>query len=216
LDGEARTIRLPKDKAERILTELRRVLRKTRITLKRYQSLVGKLHHAANILPAARSLFTPLNSVLIGDPLWISLGKTTEVRSAFQDFLIIIQRLGTPTDACQRTRLGSVDACAMGAGEVWFGDDKSLKPVVRRIQFPADVSDANPNRRLTNSDLEMGVALQQAVLHCAVPLQRSQSVIKCDNTLSVAWVHRGGWSSKTFLPYFHEKIGAISAGCPFG
>jgi hypothetical protein len=35
-----------------------------------------------------------------------------------------------------------------------------------------------------------GVVLQQAVLQRAVPLQRARSVINCDNTPSVARVHR--------------------------
>jgi hypothetical protein len=124
LDGKAQTIRLPTDKAERILTELRRVLRKNRITLKRYQSLVVKLRHAANILPAARSLFTPLNNALQGDPLWISLGKTTEVRSTFQNFLTIIQDLERRRTHVSEVvfgsdgSFGSVDACAKRAGGV--------------------------------------------------------------------------------------------------
>jgi hypothetical protein len=202
LDGKARTIRLPSDKATRIITELHRVLRKTRIPIKRFQSLVGKLRHAANILPAARSLFTPLNNALKGDPSWISLGKATEVRSAFQDFLIIIRELERrPTHVSElvfgpNAYIGFVDACKKGAGGVWFGGENSLQPIVWRIPFPDDVtaevvSEANPNGRLTNSDLEMaGVVLQQAVLQCTVPLQRSRSVINCDNTPSVAWVHR--------------------------
>jgi hypothetical protein len=49
-----------------------------------------------------------------------------------------------------------------------------------------------PNGLLTNSDLAMvGFVLQQAVLQSsAVPLQRVHSAINCDNTPSVAWVHR--------------------------
>jgi hypothetical protein len=43
LDGKARTIHLPKDKATRILNELERVLKNNRIPVTRYQSLVGKL-----------------------------------------------------------------------------------------------------------------------------------------------------------------------------
>jgi hypothetical protein len=52
---------LSNDQAAMVLTEFRRVLRRTRNSSKRFQFLAGR-HHAANILPAARSLVTPRNN----------------------------------------------------------------------------------------------------------------------------------------------------------
>jgi hypothetical protein len=52
--------------------------------LSRSSRSVGKLRHAAIILPAAKSLFTPLNNAMKGDPVAVSLGKNSEVRQPCQ------------------------------------------------------------------------------------------------------------------------------------
>jgi hypothetical protein len=61
IDCLGRTVRLPDPKSEASLKELRKVLRKKRVPLKCFRSLGGRLQHAARILPAAKSFFTPLN-----------------------------------------------------------------------------------------------------------------------------------------------------------
>ena len=202
VDGSTRTIRLPAEKANRIISELKQILKKVRVPVTRYQSLVGKLRHAANILPAIQSLFTPLNNALKNDPSFIGLGKDSEVRAALRDFITLIQDLEhRPTHVSELVArpdsyIGFVDASAAGAGGVWFGGDDELDPTVWHFEFPPDitqdvVSDANPNGRLTNSDLEMaGVVLEQAVLLATTNMRRKRSVINCDNTPSVSWVHR--------------------------
>jgi hypothetical protein len=47
LDGIRRTVQLPKAKSEALLKELRKVLKKSCVPLKRFRSLVGRLQHAA-------------------------------------------------------------------------------------------------------------------------------------------------------------------------
>ena len=75
LDGITRTVQLPTDQADALVKEIRAVLQNTRIQLKRFRSLVGRLQHAARILPAARGFLTPLYNALKGLPDSVGLGK---------------------------------------------------------------------------------------------------------------------------------------------
>jgi hypothetical protein len=199
VNGQRRTVRLPKSKTDPIVMELRRILKKRRVPLKRFLSLAGKLHHAATILPSARSLFTPLNHATRGDPKFISIGTKSELRSALLDFIPLIQSLHTrPTHVAELVKrgdnfIGYCDASAFGAGGVWFGGTCNLNPSVWRVIWPNDirtavVSESNPTGRLTNSDLEMaGVLIHMLVLETLAPLKHCRAVALCDNTPAVSW-----------------------------
>jgi hypothetical protein len=205
LDGVARTIQLGDKKAGDMVQEVRAILRKTRVPLAKFRSIVGRLQHAARILPAARSVFTPLNNAMRGLPNWISLGRHKDVREALLDAAALVKDLARrPTHVSELTQkdldyMGCCDASAYGAGGVWFGVEKRLHPVVWRVEWPTDiqeqvVSEANPNGRLTNSDLEMaGVLLHELVLEATIgqdAMQAAQVAIGCDNSPAVAWAKR--------------------------
>ena len=56
--------------------------------------------------------------------------------------------------------VGVVDASSQGVGGIIIGELAECPPTVFRLQWPPDitasvVSDSNPNRSLTNSDLEL-------------------------------------------------------------
>jgi hypothetical protein len=53
--------------------------------MKRFRSLLGRLQHAARILPAAKDTFSPLNKTAKGDPKEIGVGKRSEARAALID-----------------------------------------------------------------------------------------------------------------------------------
>jgi hypothetical protein len=214
LAGIKRTVRLPPAKSEALLKELRKVLKKPRVPLKRFCSLAGRLQHAARILPAAKAFFTPLNDALRGMPSFIGLGRHGEVRKALLDAGALIQELSRrPTHVSELVEqdphyIGFCDASAFGAGGVWFSGSESLQPSVWRVEFPADitnqvVSDSNPHGALTNSDLELtGVLLHYAVLEQLIPdLAHVQVVIGCDNTPAVAWTKRMATRASSPIAY---------------
>jgi hypothetical protein len=202
IDGRARTIQLPADKAADITTEIRRVLSKKRVTLKRYRRIVGKLRHVALIMPGTRGIFSPLNKALKGDPAVIGLGTKSEVRHALLDLASLVADLASrPTKIKELipgldAYRGYCDACAAGTGGVWFSGEEELEPIVWRVRFPPDierevVSEQNPTGRLTNSDLELAAVLYQSmILRQVVPMQHRRAGVFSDNTPTVAWTKR--------------------------
>ena len=201
-DGQSRTVHLTQRKALGITEAITRLLKKTRAPVQKFQSVVGKMRHVATILPSARSLFTPLNRALRGNPSTISLSASGEVRAALLDLRQLITTLAArPTHVMEilpapdANYIGYCDASAFGAGGVWFSGTNPLPETVWRLQWPLDitaavVSESNPTGTLTNSDLEMAaVVLQLNVLEPLVPSMHHKSLqIHSDNTPSVAWL----------------------------
>jgi hypothetical protein len=116
------------------------------------------------------------------------------------------------SDLVEQTRdyTGYCDASAFGAGGIWFGGKKRLKPVVWRVQWPKDVTNAvlsnsNPNGRLTNSDLEMaGVLLQEAILEATIghsAMASTQTAIGCNNSPAVAWTAQMASRGASLISY---------------
>ena len=65
------------------------------VALKTYQSVVGQLRIAARILPAAHTLFTPINRALRGNPDVVPLGAAnSELRATLLDLRAMILDLG--------------------------------------------------------------------------------------------------------------------------
>jgi len=161
--------------------------------------LVGKLRHAAIILPVAKGFFTPLNDVMRGSPKIIGLGLHSEVRRALLDLISLLRLLSSrPTHIRELVPdmpmyAGYHDAAAEGASGVWFSLVDDTSPVVWREVFPADiavevVSEDTPHGRLTNSDLELaaevlavGIALDRITNTKHVPLGTL-----CNNTPTVS------------------------------
>jgi hypothetical protein len=170
VNGATKTVRISDAKAADIVGEIRKILKKKHVQLKRYRRIVGKLRHVALILPGLKGLFSPINAALQGDPKVIGIGQHSELRAALLDMAHLVSTLATrPTHVKELVPgddhfTGYCDACAAGAGGVWLSGDLSIAPTVWRIQFSAEissqvVSDDNPRGRLTNSDLEMAALL---------------------------------------------------------
>jgi hypothetical protein len=66
LNGADRTVRLSEAKAQAMADEIAKILRKSHVSLKRFRSLLGRLQHAARILPAVKDMLLPLNKATKG------------------------------------------------------------------------------------------------------------------------------------------------------
>jgi hypothetical protein len=202
VDGQAKTVRISDSKATDIVHEIRRILKKKKVQLRRYRRIVGKLRNVALIMPSTKGLFSPLNKALKGDPPVIGLGKESEVRAALLDLAVFVQDLATtPTHVKELVPgddhyVGYCDACATGAGGVWISGEAGIQPLVWRFHFEHDissqvVSDKNPKGRLTNSDLEMAaVLLHYMVLQQQIDLRYVRAGVFSDNTPTVSWTKR--------------------------
>jgi hypothetical protein len=192
INGAERTVRLSDAKAKAITDEIGRVLRKSHVPLKRFRSLLGRLQHAARILPSAKGMFSPLNKATKGDPKEVGLGKHSESRAALIDLKHLIQSLASrPTHVSELVEYepelaGTCDASAMGAGGVWLGYE--TQPTVWRQEWPPDVVELYRAGKLTNSDLEMaGIVLQYLVAEQMRPLERCHTAIWSDNSPAASW-----------------------------
>jgi hypothetical protein len=201
-NGNAKTVRISETKSADIVQEIRRILKKKRVQLKRYRRIVGKLRHVALIMPGTKGLFSPINKALQGDPAFIGLGKDSEVRAAFLDLAVLVGDLGTRATHVKELvpgddhYVGYCDACATGAGGIWMSGEAGIRPIVWRVNFDLAissqvVSDTNPRGNLTNSDLEMAaVLLHYMVLQQEVDLRYVRAGVFSDNTPTVAWSKR--------------------------
>lgn len=197
VDGKHRTIRLPAKKAEAIVTELRRLLKKKRVRLKRLQQIVGKLQHASLVMPATKALFNPLYNAMKGNPRYIYLPAPGLCRTALRDFIGLTQEASRrPTHVHEiiaragDEATGLCDASGFGAGGVWFINNQHL---VWRVVWPLDIQQAvvsttNPRGTVTNSDLELAaIVLHYMVLQDTGDLRHKKTVTFSDNTPAVVW-----------------------------
>jgi hypothetical protein len=165
---------------------------KTHVPLKRFRSLLGRLQHAARILPAAKGLFSPLNKATKGDPKEIGLGKHSKVRAALLDLRYLIFTLASrPTHVSELVEYepemaGTCDASATGAGGIWVG--YGVQPKVWCVEWPDDVVQLYRDGALTNSDLEMaGMLMQYLVAEQIRPMEHCHTSIWSDNSPVTSW-----------------------------
>jgi hypothetical protein len=213
VNGADRTVRLPEAKAQSIATEIVAILRKTHVTLKRFRSLLGRLQHAARIMPAAKGLFTPLNRATKNDPKSVGLGKDSEVRAALLDLKHLILSLASrPTHVSELVEYepdlaGTCDASSAGAGGIWIG--YGVQPAVWRLEWPTDIVELYKQGTLTNSDLEMAaVLLQYLVAEQLRPLDQCHTAIWSDNTPTVSWSTK--MAAKATTPIAGQLLRALA------
>ena len=75
MDRRAKTVRIPRIKSKHIVSDIRRILNKKRVPLKRYQKIIRKICDVDIILPGTKGLFSPINKALKGEPPIIVLRK---------------------------------------------------------------------------------------------------------------------------------------------
>jgi len=208
-DGINRTIELPPGKLDKIRAAVKTVLRVQHASVSDFQSLVGKLQHAAMGIPNGKGLLAPLFKLLPQDHSprhrrkHIQIPVGSEAHEALKDLRTILKMVANrPTKCAQLIPgwphfVGYCDACKWGAGGVWLSGKDNLHPVLWRVKWPPDItaqliSPNNPNGNLTINDLEMaGLLLHYLVLEDIVDnLQHKHAAAWCDNTSTVSWARK--------------------------
>ena len=202
IDGRAGTIQLPGKKCTKLRALLKKLMRKKRVSLNKFQQLAGKLQHASYGIPGGRGLFSPIQMAMVGNPNFITL--TDDLVEILADWRYIIGFMEShPTSILQLVvdypaYLGYSDACGLGAGGIWCSGLKSLQPVLWQVEWPKDiqanlVTAENPTGSVTINDLELaGAVLNWLALELQpnVILKHQHVGTYCDNTSAVAWAYK--------------------------
>jgi hypothetical protein len=207
------TIELTPRKVSRLTEILSIPTTKKRMSLRRWQQMLGQLRHYTFAIPSGRYLFSVLQEATTKTDTQHKVRLTDAVHDALEDFRWIVTDLSTcPTHLYEwfpdkRYYLGACDASKAGMGGIWFPHGPATTPFVWRAPFPKEVqqqvvSDANPKGTITNSDLELAATIVQldiAIHSFAMPLQ-TLSVLS-DNAAAVAWQTKGSTTTTSATAY---------------
>ena len=199
INGKDFTLQLPPKKCDDIIRLIKKMSKTKRPSLNKYQKLAGKLQHASFGIPWGRSLFTPIQMAMAGDPKFVPL--TEELRLILDDWKFIIQYMKkNPSSVLQLVKnwpdyIGHSDACKLGAGGTWGNGLKQIEPFLWQVEWPQAVqreliTDSNPDGSITINDLELaGMVLNWLALECQadIPLAYHHIGAFCDNTSAVSW-----------------------------
>jgi hypothetical protein len=192
LDGASRTVWLPENKRDAIITELKRLMKMKHCPLKRFQSITGKLLNATKIAPSTKSLLTPFFQAQRNKPKLVGIGQHSALRQALQDLPTLIMDLTRrPTHVNEivphpPSVAGCCDASLDGAGGVIFSHE--FDPVVWRLEWPPEVKARYRAGKLNNNDLEMaGIVAQTLITERLVYMRHRHSAVFTDNSSAKSW-----------------------------
>jgi hypothetical protein len=211
-----KTISLPEHRLLRLRAILSSIATtQRRVSLKKWQQVLGELRSMALAIPAAIGLFSVLQEALkSSDGKRVRL--TTHTQAFLHDFRWLVEDVGSrPTeiaeivpDAIPATK-GACDASGLGLGGVHFvplPDGRTL-PMLWRQKWPASVparlvSSSNPTGDVTNSELELAATIAQFdVLAQAVDIRSHTIHNLSDNSATVAWQRKGAASTSGPVAY---------------
>jgi hypothetical protein len=209
IDTLEKTISLPAHRLASIGPSQRRV------SLKKWQQVLGELWSMTLTIPAAIGLFSALQEALKtndGNRVRLNL----HAHAFLQDFHWLVEDVGScPTaidelvpDGIPSTQ-GACDASKKGLGGVHFvplpnGD---IKPLLWRQAWPASVaaklvSTDTPRVSVTNSDLELAATIAQFDVLAQTFDVRSHTVHNLsDNAATIAWQKKGAASTSGPIAY---------------
>jgi hypothetical protein len=237
IDTIQMTLELPAHRKDRLL-ELLHAIPPTqqRISVKKWQQVLGEFRSMAIAIPGSRGLFSLLQEALrhkSDGRIRLSRG----VHDTLADFLWLAQDLSSrPTRLFEIVPqpspelVGAQDASGRGMGGVWFPASNALLerpasgsaakhlpstgPLLWRARFDADVSKdlvtfENPTGAITNSDLELAASVvQHDVAAHAFDVRERTIASGSDNTPTVAWQRKGS-TTTTSAPAYLLRVQAL-------
>ena len=204
------TLEIPTHRIEllhNIMNELRPL---TRISLKRWQQIIGQLRFVAPGLPGSQGLFSALQYGL----KFSNKGRiriTSHIKNHLRDFEYLLQNLtARPTRIAELVPDGphllqAIDACSHGMGGVIFTPEH--EPVLWRQSFSPDIrqrviSEANPKGDITNSDLEQSAIIGGLdVASRTFDVRERTTISFTDNTPALARCRKGAVTSVEAAAY---------------
>jgi hypothetical protein len=175
-----------------------------RVTVKRWQKILGKLRFVSQAIPGSVGLFCALQLAL-SRPSDGRIRITKALRHHITTFASLAASLcHRPTHLAEfvpqePSLLGATDAAKPGMGGVYF--DHTGRCFVWRFPFPKYIQDRlvsalNLDGSITNSDLEhCGLLGQVALMASTHDVRYATLTNGCDNTPAVSRVSKGAVSS---------------------
>jgi hypothetical protein len=156
--------------------------------VKRLETIVGFVMHAARILPTSKGLMTPVYQGYKHRPPIVGLRANAELQYTLSDIRTLIRSIAErPTHVHELVPLppsfvGMVDASSTGAGGIWMVP--FLKPIVFRTEWPPNILRWYRSKELTNSEMA-GIVLEDVAY-----LFRIVAELFTDNSPSASWTAR--------------------------
>jgi len=210
LDTSTGTLELTDRRKARISTIFEELRGKRRVSVKKWQRIVGELRFMGLAIPGSAGLFGAMQLGLKqADQHRVRI--TPYLRDHLDEFKLLAHGLSTrPTRFAELVPdypsvIGAVDAAKVGMGGVLFAEGQA--PVLWRAPFPADiqhriVSFDNPHGDITNSDLEQaGVLAQADVANTTFDLRECTLATLNDNTAAISRNKKGTISSDQAAAY---------------
>ena len=202
VDTVAETIELPEHRRLRFLEITGNLRDRRRVSVKDWHKALGELRSMILAIPGGRGFFSTLQTGFKqSDKHRIRINKP--MHDAITDLHHLALDIGS-----RPTRLGEVvpdlpvvigtaDASGAGMGGTWLSLDPAFQPLVWRAKFSADiqsdlVSTANPNGKITNSDLELAgqIAHLDVLSQHSDCRERTVSTLT-DNISARSWQRKG-------------------------
>jgi hypothetical protein len=223
IDTVATTLTLPPHRLERLFEILRSISpEQQRVSLKKWQSILGELRAMAIAIPGARGFFSHMQAALQAHNVTRNRVRvTSHVRATLDDFTWLansIQERPTRLQelvAQQPVVYGTTDASGKGMGGVILPPLNSHHaPVLWRLPFPPSIqaklaSTNNPTGPVTNSDLELAATIIQHDALCQLYDVRERTIhTGTDNQATQAWQTNKSTTTNS-TPAFLLRLQAI-------
>jgi hypothetical protein len=182
-----------------------------RISVHKWQKLLGELKSMTLSIPGMRGLFSILQEILAHKCGTESrLRLSPDVHDTLGDFRWLAKdlqrrptRIAEIIPASEPATLGAQDAAETGMGGVHFIPlpDGFIQPLLWRSPFSSHVqsqlvSFSNPMGKITNSELELAASVaQHDILAQSVDIQESTIHNATNNMTTVWWQRKGGTST---------------------
>jgi hypothetical protein len=213
----SKTLQMKEKRVRKALDLLDEVLACKRVSVKRWQQVVGVLRSLQPGMSGSEGHFSLLQEALV-QQVDCRVRLTPGVHEQLEIFRDLLHgHTKRPTTLEELVpgidlHIGACDAAKDGRGGVWFTDEGNA--IVWREPYPEIVrrevvSESNPNGKLTNSDLELeGTVLHHFVLGKTAKVEGETTYTGCDNTPAVAWRTKGSSTSRKA----RAKILRLAAG----
>ena len=186
-----------------------------RISVKKWQKLLGELRSMVWAVPGGEGFFSRLQTILKGCQHNKRLSLSPGTHAEIADWRTLATSLSTrPTSFSEIVPtyphyIGPVDASGLGMGGVWFppGDCPEDPPLLWRASFPPKIvaqliTDKNPHGTITNSDLELAATIaHDSILTQECNVHQSTTLTFTDNKAAMYWRRKGSVSTSSPASY---------------